>query len=227
MIIEIRRYTSVQGRLHILIDRFNNHLPRLFERLGIRLLGSWVVTAGANCPTLLYATAFSDEKDREAKWDAFYADAEWSTIRSETQGNEEVVDQFARDVIKVDLSTMAGVAAQSEFEVDDLVYVETLLGQTPAATKFLIDEYISSLVEKGATCHLIGEVKTGERLPKTAFLVRWVDARARADGWLKQAQELELIRSFATQRLSFGRSLIGQMNVFSLTPIGVQRIEQL
>jgi hypothetical protein len=85
MIYELRIYRTVPGRLPALLARFENHTLRIWERLGIRQAGFWTTLIGESSYDLTYMLAWESLAEREEKWGAFMADAEWQKIRAETE----------------------------------------------------------------------------------------------------------------------------------------------
>jgi len=219
MIIELRRYFAVPGRLDVSLDRFRNHLPELYARHGIQLVQSWIATSGQNAPMFMYMTVYENAAARESQWKAFFADEDWWKVRALTQGTEESVQRYALELARVvwpDRGLEAGFEGEG---IDDIIHVESLVGQTAAALRFLSDDYLAVLAEHGAKLLFIGELTTGERLPGFVAIVRWRDAADRARGWEAHALSTRLQKSYSEQRRSLGGDLLGQSIIHSASPI--------
>ncbi|WP_439559501.1 NIPSNAP family protein [Dyadobacter sp.] len=54
----------------------------IFARLGFNAVFYGEVVAGATMPNLMYLTTFADKASRDAHWKSFSDDAEWKTVRS-------------------------------------------------------------------------------------------------------------------------------------------------
>jgi NIPSNAP len=98
MIVELRVYTTIPGRLPNLLARFQNHTLKIWERLGIKQIGFFTTVLGPNSNDLTYMLAWDSMGDREAKWNAFLADEEWVKARAESEAdgpiNQNVYSSF-------------------------------------------------------------------------------------------------------------------------------------
>ncbi len=98
MIYELRIYRTLPGRLPALLNRFETHTLRIWDRLGIRQAGFWTTLVGESNADLTYLLAWESLAEREQKWGAFTADPEWQRVRAETEKdapiNANVSNQF-------------------------------------------------------------------------------------------------------------------------------------
>ena len=85
MIYELRVYRTLPGRLPALLARFQNHTLRIWDRHGIRQAGFWTTLVGESSADLTYMLAWESLAERERKWAAFMADAEWQQARAESE----------------------------------------------------------------------------------------------------------------------------------------------
>lgn len=85
MIYELRIYRTLPGRLPALLDRFQNHTLRIWERFGIKQAGFWTTVIGKSSYDLTYLIAWNSMAEREQKWPAFQKDPEWMKILAETE----------------------------------------------------------------------------------------------------------------------------------------------
>jgi len=91
LIYELRIYRCLPGRLPALLKRFQNDTLRIWDRLGIRQAGFWTETIGAANGDLYYFLQWESLAEREAKWNAFVADAEWNEKRKESERDGPMV----------------------------------------------------------------------------------------------------------------------------------------
>ena len=91
MIYELRIYKAVPGRLPALIARFRNHTLRIWERHGIRQAGFWTTIVGDSSQELTYLLAWRDAAEREQRWNAFLADAEWHAVAADSERDGQLV----------------------------------------------------------------------------------------------------------------------------------------
>jgi NIPSNAP protein len=87
MLYELRIYHAYPGRLAALHKRFETITLKFWEKYGIRQVGFWTVTIGESSNDLYYMLAWESLAEREQKWGAFAADADWikARIGSETE----------------------------------------------------------------------------------------------------------------------------------------------
>ena len=79
-IYELRTYTTHEGKLDDLLDRFQNHTMKLFEKHGIRNTGYWLPTNQSN--TLIYIVAHDDQPGAMTAWKSFSKDPDWKKARA-------------------------------------------------------------------------------------------------------------------------------------------------
>jgi hypothetical protein len=85
MIYELRIYHTLPGRLPALLKRFDTITLKIWERHGIKQAGFWTTLVGDSNQDLTYMLQWESLAEREKKWDAFQADAEWQQKRAETE----------------------------------------------------------------------------------------------------------------------------------------------
>ncbi len=90
MLYELRIYEVLPGRMDAIHARFADHTMKIFERIGIEVVGFWQEVVGRN-DRLVYITRFQDMADREAKWQRFLADPEWQQVRSATESDGPII----------------------------------------------------------------------------------------------------------------------------------------
>ena len=93
MLYELRIYECVPGRLPDLNKRFSTITLKIWEKHGIRQAGFWTTVIGESNQTLYYMLQWDSLADREKKWNAFQADAEWIAKRIATEAERPIVER--------------------------------------------------------------------------------------------------------------------------------------
>ncbi len=88
-VFELRTYTSHDGRLNDVVNRFRDHTMRIFEKHGMISIGYWVPKETPN--TLIYILAHPSREAATKNWDAFRNDPEWKTARTASEANGPIV----------------------------------------------------------------------------------------------------------------------------------------
>jgi hypothetical protein len=91
MIIEMRVYCAVPGRLPDLLARFRDHTLKIWERHGIKQAGFFTTYTGESNQDLTYFLAWDSLAEREKKWAAFQSDPVWIETRAKTEANGQIV----------------------------------------------------------------------------------------------------------------------------------------
>ena len=89
----LRIYTVAPGKLPALLDRFEKHAVRIFERHGLRSVGYWTQTGvSADATTTLVYLLWADNAAAyDAGWTSFRTDPEWAEIKAETEKDGKFV----------------------------------------------------------------------------------------------------------------------------------------
>ena len=85
MIVELRIYHCLPGRLPALHERFSRTTLGFFRKYGIEPLGFWTTLAGPTNQALTYMLKWSSLAERETRWNAFQADQEWIAARGASE----------------------------------------------------------------------------------------------------------------------------------------------
>ena len=91
-IYELRTYTSHEGKLESVLNRFENHTMSLFEKHGIRNVGYWVSEDQDN--TLIYIVAHESQDSAKQSWKSFVSDPEWKEVRTASLVEGPIVDKI-------------------------------------------------------------------------------------------------------------------------------------
>ena len=97
MVYELRTYTTLEGRLPALNDRFKNHTMKLFEKHGMTNVGYWVPidgqTGAASGNTLVYILSYPSLEARKKSWDDFQNDPAWKSVKETSEKDGKLVDK--------------------------------------------------------------------------------------------------------------------------------------
>ena len=88
-IYELRTYTTHEGKLENLLDRFENHTTGLFEKHGIRNIGYWLPINQEN--TLIYIVAHPDRDSAKNAWKNFSQDQDWKKARAASVADGPII----------------------------------------------------------------------------------------------------------------------------------------
>ena len=91
MIMEMRVYRCLPGRLPALMKRFDTLTLKIWEKHGIKQAGFFTTLIGTSNQELTYFLAWESLADREKKWAAFQSDQEWIAKRAETEKDGQIV----------------------------------------------------------------------------------------------------------------------------------------
>jgi len=94
MIVEMRIYHCAPTRLPALLDRFTTHTLGFFEKYGIQQIGFWTTLIGPSNHALTYMIQWESLAEREQKWNAFQADADWIATRAATEAQRPIVERI-------------------------------------------------------------------------------------------------------------------------------------
>jgi hypothetical protein len=94
MIVEMRIYHCLPGRLPALQDRFTNTTLDFFNKYGIEQIGFWTTLVGPSNHTLTYMVKWESLAERETKWNAFQADPEWIAKRAASEAEKMIVERI-------------------------------------------------------------------------------------------------------------------------------------
>lgn len=89
---EMRTYTTHEGKLDALHQRFSNHTMRIFEKHGMTNIGYWVPTdPELSENTLIYIISHESREAAERSWDAFRSDPEWQEVYEASHADGVIV----------------------------------------------------------------------------------------------------------------------------------------
>ncbi len=93
-VFELRTYTTNEGKLQALLDRFGGGETDLFEKHGMHGIGYWVPAESPLAEqTLVYMLAHESRDAARASWQAFGVDPDWATMRDASQVDGRLVSK--------------------------------------------------------------------------------------------------------------------------------------
>jgi hypothetical protein len=92
-VFEMRTYTTLEGRLPALNQRFRDHTRELFKKHGMENIGYWtpVNEKDGKSNKLVYLLAYPSMEAREKSWKAFQADPDWKKAQAESEKDGKIV----------------------------------------------------------------------------------------------------------------------------------------
>lgn len=100
MIYELRLYRPMPGKTPALLRRFEERTVKIWQRLGIRLVGFWTTLIGEESHQLTYLLAWETMGERETVWSAFAADSEWLEVAAESERDGPLVQNIANQLLR-------------------------------------------------------------------------------------------------------------------------------
>jgi hypothetical protein len=99
MIMEMRVYRCLPGRLPALMKRFDTLTLKLWEKHGIKQAGFYTTLIGTSNQELTYFVAWDSLSDREKKWTAFQADPDWIAGRAKSEEDGQIIDNIVSQLL--------------------------------------------------------------------------------------------------------------------------------
>jgi hypothetical protein len=91
-VLEIRTYTTNDGKLPALVERMGHGEGKVFERLGMKPVGFFVASeAPKSDNTFVYILSHESREKAKENWARFQADAEWKDIRQRSEAAGPIV----------------------------------------------------------------------------------------------------------------------------------------
>lgn len=90
---ELRTYTTHEGKLNDLHERFENHTMAFFEKHGMTNIGYWTPEdPELRDNTLIYLLSHESREAAENSWDAFRADPGWQEAYEASRAGGPIVE---------------------------------------------------------------------------------------------------------------------------------------
>ena len=99
MIMEMRVYHCLPGRLPALMKRFDTLTLKLWDKYGIKQAGFFTTLIGTSNQELTYFVASDSLADREKKWTAFQADPDWIAGRAKSEEDGQIIDNIVSQLL--------------------------------------------------------------------------------------------------------------------------------
>jgi hypothetical protein len=99
MILEMRVYRCLPGRLPALLKRFDTVTLKLWAKHGIKQAGFFTTLIGESNQELTYFLAWDSLADREKKWAAFQSDQDWISARAKTEEDGQIVGNIVSQLL--------------------------------------------------------------------------------------------------------------------------------
>jgi len=99
MIYELRLYQPMPGKMPALLQRFESNTVKIWERMGIRLVGFWTTLVGQSNQQLTYMFAWESLAERERLWSAFLTDPEWRAVAATSERVGPFVQNIAIELL--------------------------------------------------------------------------------------------------------------------------------
>jgi len=110
MVYELRTYTTLDGRLPALNDRFKNHTLKLFEKHGMKnvVYATPIDNEGKAIDNkLVYLLAHKSQEAARASFAAFGKDPEWVAAREASEKDGKIVSKLeSQFLVPTDYSPM-------------------------------------------------------------------------------------------------------------------------
>lgn len=88
---ELRIYYCFPGRLDALIERFQSHTTKIFEKHGMENIGYWVPIKNDR-NALYYILAYPSKEARDKSWADFSADPQWKQVAAKSEESGKIVE---------------------------------------------------------------------------------------------------------------------------------------
>jgi len=87
-VFELRTYTTAEGKLETLSNRFRDRTLTLFKKHGMTTVGVWIPTdAPQSANTLIFLMVWPSRDAADKTWQEFGNDSEWKALVDETEKN--------------------------------------------------------------------------------------------------------------------------------------------
>jgi hypothetical protein len=181
---ELRIYKCNPGKLETLLERFQNHTLKLFEKHGMENVGYWIPINNEK-NELWYILAFPDRASRDASFASFIADPVWIDVAAKSQENGKIIDTITSIFMKgADILPMINASAASPERTFELRTYTCAPGRLPnLTTRF--KKYTLKLFEKHGMqniAYFTTEEKDGPQ-PKLVYLLAHQSEAAAAASW--------------------------------------------
>jgi hypothetical protein len=100
-IYDMRVYKANPGKLNALNARFRDHTCRIFTKHGMKLIGFWTPSEGADAKdTLIYIVAFPNLEAQKKAWKSFWDDPEWKKVKADSEKDGVLVKEMKSTLLR-------------------------------------------------------------------------------------------------------------------------------
>ena len=98
MIYELRHYFPVPGKEEAILNRFQSHTFKIFDRRGFKVHDFWVEANDSG--HLWYVLEWQSVEQMESEWVKFRSDEEWKSVKAESEKDGLIVEKINVTVLK-------------------------------------------------------------------------------------------------------------------------------
>jgi hypothetical protein len=181
---ELRIYKCNPGKLETLLERFQNHTLKLFEKHGMENVGYWVPTNNEK-NELWYILAFPDRASRDASFASFIADPVWKEVAAKSEENGKIIDSITSIFMKgADILPMINASVESPERTFELRTYTCFPGRLPNLTARFQNHTLKLFEKHGmqSIAYFTTEEKDGAQ-PKLVYLLGHKSEAAAAASW--------------------------------------------
>jgi hypothetical protein len=99
MLVEMRVYHCLPGRLPALLNRFRNAVLTLYKKHGFKPIGFFTTVIGESQQELTYFLSWESLAEREKYWTAYLADPEWIAVRDASEKDGFILDNTRNQIL--------------------------------------------------------------------------------------------------------------------------------
>ncbi len=181
---EMRIYYCIPGRLDALLQRFQNHTTRIFEKHGMENIGYWIPVNNEK-NALYYILAFPSKEARQASWAAFIADPEWKEVAAKSEESGKIIESITSVFLKAaDILPKINSASGSQDRLFELRTYTCLPGRYPNIVKRFQDHTVQLFQKHGMDniAYFTSEETDGAQ-SKLVYIVAHKDEAAATKSW--------------------------------------------
>ena len=181
---ELRIYYCNPGKLETLLERFQNHTLKLFEKHGMENVAYWVPTNNEQ-NALYYILAFPDRAARDASFASFIADPVWKEVAAKSEENGKIIQSITSIFMKgADVLPMINASVASPDRTFELRTYTCAPGQLPKLLTRFRDHSTKLLAKHGMTniAYFTTEETDGSQ-SKLVYVMAHKSEAAAAESW--------------------------------------------
>lgn len=220
---ELRIYYCYPGRLDALIERFQNHTTRIFEKHGMENIGYWLPIQNDR-NALYYILAFPNKEAREKSWKAFVADPEWKEVAAKSEANGKIIESITSVFMNVsDVLPQIKTASSGQERVFELRTYICLPGRLPNLLARFKDHTLK-LFEKHHMeniAYFISEEKEGQS--RLVYLLAHASEEEASTSWAAFRADPEWVA--ARDASESDGKIVEKIESVYLKPLGFSKIK--